>query len=49
MKVDLWTKFGYSEATIRQMTDQSFWDAEYAKIKEIDPLIEQVRGPYLRR
>jgi hypothetical protein len=26
------------------MADQEFWDAEYAKIKEIDPLIAQVRG-----
>lgn len=44
MKTDLWTKFGYSEAYIRQMADQSFWDGEYAKIKEIDPLIAQTRG-----
>ena len=44
MKEDLWTRFGYSEAYIRQMADQEFWDAEYAKIKEIDPLIAEVRG-----
>ena len=44
MKADLWTKFGYSEAYIRQMADQSFWDGEYAKIREIDPLIAEVRG-----
>ena len=44
MKTDLWTRFGYSESYIRQMADQSFWDAEYAKIKEIDPLIAEVRG-----
>ena len=44
MKADLWTRFGYSESYIRQMADQSFWDAEYAKIKEIDPLITEVRG-----
>jgi cysteine synthase A len=44
MKTDLWTRFGYSEAYIRQMADQSFWDGEYAKIKEIDPLIAEVRG-----
>ena len=47
MKADLWTRFGYSEAYIRQMADQSFWDAEYAKIKEIDPLIIQTRGEVL--
>lgn len=44
MKSDLWTQFGYTADYIRQMADQSFWDAEYAKIQEIDPLIEQVRG-----
>lgn len=44
MKTDLWTRFGYDAAYIRKMTDQAFWDAEYAKIKEIDPLIEEVRG-----
>jgi len=44
MKADVWTRFGYSEAYIRQMADQEFWDAEYAKIKEIDPLISEVRG-----
>ena len=44
MKADLWTRFGYSDAYIRKMADQSFWDGEYAKIKEIDPLIEETRG-----
>ncbi len=44
MKTDLWTRFGYEESYIRRMADQSFWDDEYAKIKEIDPLIAQVRG-----
>jgi cysteine synthase A len=44
MKIDLWTRFGYDEATIRQMAGQAFWDAEYAKIQEIDPLIAQARG-----
>ncbi|MEZ4737275.1 MAG: pyridoxal-phosphate dependent enzyme [Caldilineaceae bacterium] len=44
MKADLWTRFGYDAAYIRKMADQAFWDAEYAKIKEIDPLIEEVRG-----
>ncbi|MFN3980253.1 MAG: pyridoxal-5'-phosphate-dependent protein subunit beta, partial [Caldilinea sp.] len=44
MKLDLWTKFGYSADYIRQMADQDFWDAEYEKIKEIDPLIAQVRS-----
>lgn len=48
MKEALWTRFGYDAAYIRQMADQAFWDAEYAKIKEIDPLIEAVRGKLSR-
>lgn len=44
MKLDLWTKFGYSAEYIRRMADQDFWDAEYEKIKEIDPIIAEVRG-----
>jgi cysteine synthase len=44
MKEDLWTQFGYDAAYIRRMASQEFWDGEYAKIKEMDPLIEQVRG-----
>ncbi len=45
MKETLWTRFGYSGEFIRRMADQEFWDAEYALIKEIDPVIAQVRGP----
>lgn len=44
MKEALWTRFGYDAGYIRQMADQAFWDSEYAKIKEIDPLIAEVRG-----
>lgn len=44
MKEALWTRFGYDAAYIRQMADQAFWDGEYAKIKEIDPLIAETRG-----
>jgi cysteine synthase A len=44
MKADLWTNFGYSADYIDQMASQDFWDAEYAKIEQIDPMIEQVRG-----
>lgn len=47
MKMDLWTKFGYSADYIRKMADQDFWDSEYAKIKEIDPLIAEVSGALL--
>ena len=46
MKEDVWTRFGYSEEYIRSMAGQEFWDAEYARIKEIDPVIAQVRGSY---
>ncbi|MBX3001044.1 MAG: pyridoxal-phosphate dependent enzyme [Caldilineaceae bacterium] len=44
MKKDLWTRFGYDASYIDSMADQEFWDAEYARIEEIDPLIAQVRG-----
>ena len=44
MKEAMWTQFGYDAAYIRGMAGQEFWDGEYAKIQEIDPLIEQVRG-----
>ena len=44
MKETMWTQFGYDAAYIRGMAGQEFWDAEYAKIQEIDPLIQQVRG-----
>lgn len=43
MKEDLWTRFGYEASYIRQMAGQEFWDGEYAKIEELDPLIKQVR------
>jgi cysteine synthase len=44
MKEDLWTRFGYDASYIRHMAGQDFWDAEYEKIREIDPLIEELRG-----
>ncbi len=44
MKVEMWTRFGYSEEYIAQMAGQEFWDAEYAKIEQLDPLIRQTRG-----
>lgn len=44
MKADLWTRFGYEAAYIDRMASQEFWEAEYALINTIDPLIEQVRG-----
>ena len=44
MKEDLWTRFGYDASYVRRMAGQDFWDGEYAKIQEIDPLIEATRG-----
>jgi cysteine synthase len=44
MKKDLWTRFGYDAEYINRMASQEFWDAEYALIEEVDPLIAQVRG-----
>lgn len=44
MKEELWTRFGYATANIRQMAEQGFWDGEYAKINEIDRLIVETRG-----
>ena len=35
-KEEVWTKFGYSAAYLRRMQSQSFWDAEYAQIAEVD-------------
>ncbi len=44
MKRELWTRFGYSHDLIDGMASQVFWDEEHAKIEEIDPAIEEIRG-----
>lgn len=44
MKESLWPRFGYDAAYVRKMSGQEFWDAEYARIETIDPLVEEVRG-----
>ncbi len=44
MKADLWTRFGYDAGYIDRMASQAFWDEEYARIAEIDPLIAGLRG-----
>ncbi|MFN2202305.1 MAG: PLP-dependent cysteine synthase family protein [Caldilineaceae bacterium] len=44
MKETLWPRFGYSDSHIRGMASQDYWDAEYALIEDLDPLIEEVRG-----
>jgi cysteine synthase len=43
MKSELWMRFGYSAEFIDRMASQTFWDEEYGKIEEIDPLIEELR------
>jgi cysteine synthase len=35
-KERLWTGFGYSRSYLDAMKAQSFWDAEYAKVEQID-------------
>ena len=44
MKLDLWTRFGYSRDFIEGMASQIFWDDEFGKIEEIDPAIAEIRG-----
>lgn len=44
MKETLWTRFGYAPDYVRKMSSQDFWDAEYARIATLDPLIEAERG-----
>jgi cysteine synthase len=40
-KEALWTKFNYSHAYLDRMKSQSFWDAEYAKIRAIDSALHE--------
>jgi hypothetical protein len=35
-KEDVWVKFHYTPAYLDRMKSQSFWDAEYEKIRGID-------------
>ena len=35
-KREVWSQFGYSDAYLEQMKSQGFWDAEYARIGQID-------------
>ncbi len=44
MKESMWSQFGYETDYIHGMADQDFWDEEYAKIEQIDPLIEELRA-----
>jgi len=38
-----WTKFGYTPEYLNSMQNQSFWDAEYAKTREVDAALKKAR------
>ena len=42
-KQTTWTKFGYSRPYLDSMKDQTFWDAEYEKIRHIDEQLAHTR------
>jgi cysteine synthase len=42
-KEAMWTKFGYSQVYLKSMENQSFWDAEYAKIHKVDESLLRAR------
>jgi len=42
-KEETWTKFRYSHAYLEKMKSQSFWDAEAAKVAEVDSALTQTR------
>jgi hypothetical protein len=44
MKESMWSQFGYETDYIHGMAGQDFWNEEYAKIAQIDPLIEELRA-----
>ncbi len=39
-----WLKFGYTQSYLDSMKDQSFWDAEYAKVEPYNLKIEEQRA-----
>jgi cysteine synthase len=43
-KAEVWGQFGYSDDHLERMKSQSFWDAEYARIPEIDEACLRRRG-----
>jgi hypothetical protein len=43
-KEEVWTQFGYSKAYLDSMKHPGFWQAEAAKIPELDERIVEVRG-----
>jgi cysteine synthase A len=43
-KEEVWTQFGYSQEYLNRMKYPDFWEAETAKIPEVDTQIAEVRG-----
>jgi cysteine synthase len=43
-KEEVWTKFGYSLTYLESMKSQSFWDAEFDKVAEIDTKLVKERA-----
>ncbi|MGA2988608.1 MAG: pyridoxal-5'-phosphate-dependent protein subunit beta, partial [Terriglobia bacterium] len=43
-KQEVWTNFGYSLPYLDAMKSQTFWDAEFSKIAEIDDKLLVARG-----
>ena len=43
-----WLKFGYTKEYLDSMKKMSFWDKEYAKIKEYDAKIKKMRGKTIK-
>ncbi len=43
-----WLKFGYSKEYLDSMKKMSFWDKEYAKIKDYDAKIKKMRGKTIK-
>ena len=42
-KEQVWSNFGYSHAYLESMKSQSFWDGEFAKIREVDEAVSAGR------
>jgi hypothetical protein len=43
-KEAVWTRFNYSRAYLDSMKSQSFWDAEFDKIRDIDAGLTRTRN-----
>jgi cysteine synthase len=42
-KEEVWTKFGYTREYLEKMKSQSFWDAEYEKVRPNDEQLSRTR------